>query len=159
MRLSLVFALLGSPALSADYLDDRSSPPAVVASLYNAVSRHEYARAWSYFAEDAPPAASYDAFAEDYAGIAHVEVVFGTVEEDGTAGHVYATVPVELIATGSDGKLSTFGGCYVTRLAEPTIQAPPFHGIEIVAGRLVARPGPGAAALPGACAADGRPSF
>ncbi|HVY51583.1 MAG TPA: hypothetical protein VHA07_08475, partial [Devosia sp.] len=46
-----VAALAVSPALAAPpaYLDDRSTPEAVIASFYNAINRQEYARAWSYY--------------------------------------------------------------------------------------------------------------
>ena len=40
------------------YVDDRSTPRAVIQSLYNAIGTHQYARAWSYFEE--PPAADLD---------------------------------------------------------------------------------------------------
>ena len=45
-------ALAAEPA----YLDDRSDAGALVRSFYNALNRHEYSRAWSYFGEmQSPP--------------------------------------------------------------------------------------------------------
>lgn len=46
------------------YIDDRSSPERVVTSLYSAINRQEYLRAWSYFdTETAPP---LDRFTKGY---------------------------------------------------------------------------------------------
>ncbi|TGV49544.1 DUF1176 domain-containing protein, partial [Mesorhizobium sp. M2D.F.Ca.ET.160.01.1.1] len=36
-------------AADAPYIDDRSSADAVIRSLYSAINRHEFARAWGYF--------------------------------------------------------------------------------------------------------------
>ena len=49
---SLPAATEEAPAAQADYMDDRSTPVSLIGSLYNAIDRHEYLRAWSYFAED-----------------------------------------------------------------------------------------------------------
>src|SRR5690606_34728634 len=59
--------LSGTKALAQDlpYLDDRSSAATIVKSLYNAVNRKEYARAWDYFG-DQKPAKDVEAFAKGY---------------------------------------------------------------------------------------------
>ena len=61
----LVAALCASPTAFAQsaYLDDRSSAEALVHSLYNAVGRKEYARAWEYFGEK-KPAKDFKTFVE-----------------------------------------------------------------------------------------------
>ena len=55
------------------YLDDRSSAATIVKSLYNAVNRKEYVRAWEYFGEE-KPAKDVEAFAKGYENTAKVEV-------------------------------------------------------------------------------------
>ncbi|TIR87704.1 MAG: DUF1176 domain-containing protein, partial [Mesorhizobium sp.] len=49
-------AAIGRSALAAEaaYIDDRSSAEAVVRSLYSAINRHEFARAWGYFGDTKP---------------------------------------------------------------------------------------------------------
>ena len=61
-----VIAALAVPATAAQpqYLDDRSTPEAVIASFYNAIGRQEYARAWSYYA-DGQGVPAFDAFDAD----------------------------------------------------------------------------------------------
>ena len=117
----------GTPA----YLDDRSDPAAILRSSYNAVARHEYARAWSYYGEP-KPAAGYPAFVAGYAATAAVELALGPVASEGAAGSTYATVPVALAATAPDGSVAVFAGCYTTRQLQPAIQDPPFRPLEIV---------------------------
>ena len=103
---TLAAILVVQPALAQDdpqgpYVDDRSSPQALVRSLYNAINRKEYGRAWSYFSE--PPAASVEAYGEGYASTESVELVVGTPAEEGAAGSVYYTLPVAIAARGTDG--------------------------------------------------------
>src|SRR3569833_3951020 len=98
----LTFALLAFltlPALAAqpDYLDDRSTPQAVISSFYNAVDRQEYARAWSYY-EDGQGVATFDAFVKGYAKTASATVSFGQPAQEGAAGSTYWTLPVRLDA-------------------------------------------------------------
>ena len=59
------------PGVAADdkYIDDRSDAAALVRSLYNAVNRKEYGRAWDYFG-DQKPAKTFDKFVEGYADTA-----------------------------------------------------------------------------------------
>lgn len=61
--IALAFAAVAAPALAASpgYLDDRSTPEAVVASFYNAIGRQEYTRAWSYY-EDGQGVPAFKAF-------------------------------------------------------------------------------------------------
>jgi hypothetical protein len=73
--LALIALLLASPALAQDepaYLDDRSTPEAVISSYYNAINRAEYARAYSYFGADFAP--GYDSWEFGYSDTSHVEV-------------------------------------------------------------------------------------
>lgn len=136
--LSCSLALLASaPAFSAEppYLDDRSSAEAVMKSLYNAVNRHEYARAWDYFG-DAKPAKDFDAFVKGYDGTDHVDLETGGESSEGAAGSIYFTVPVAIRAVGSDGSEHVFSGCYTLRQVNGQIQTPPFNPIHIEKGEL-----------------------
>lgn len=137
------------------YLDDRSDPAALVRSYYNAVARHELARAYAYLA--VPP--DYGRFAQGYADTASIELELGPVASEGAAGSVYATVPAAVRATSAGGAVTVFAGCYTTRQVQPAIQEPPFRPIEIVSGRMATITPPRgtslAAAVPGACPVDG----
>lgn len=139
MRSAIAAALLmlSSPAaFAADpaYLDDRSTPQALVRSLYNAIARKEYARAWSYFSEK--PAESFDAYAEGYADTDMVIVRTGAASEEGAAGSVYYSLPVAIEARTADGDAQVYGGCYEIRLANPQIQGEDFAPLHIVKDSL-----------------------
>lgn len=131
------------------YLDDRSGPAALVRSLYNAVNRQEYARAWSYFAE--PPAASLDAYAQGYADTRHVEVIAGTPHEEGAAGSIYFEVPVAIRALGRDGSEQVFSGCYTLRMSNPANLGDEFIGLRIERGGLAPSEAAFEEALPRQC--------
>ena len=157
MRAAL-FALpviaIALPAFAAQptYLDDRSTPQAVLNSFYNAISRQEYARAYSYY-EDGQGAPKFDAFSAGYQNTASVTVTLGKAASEGAAGSTYWTLPVSLDATDGQGKHSYFAGCYTLRLANPQIQAePPFEPLHIVSGHLKKAKGFGASYLPTDCA-------
>ena len=134
--LPVIAFLLAGPALAQepDYLDDRSDPAAIVRSLYNALNRQEYARAWSYFA-DPKPVADYAAFAAGYAGTTAIDLKVGEVTTEGAAGSLYGAVPVAISATTADGT-TIYAGCYATRQIQPALQEPPFRPLEITSGTL-----------------------
>ena len=158
MRIRLLAALLAlsTPGLAAEpaYLDDRSSAEALVRSLYNAVNRKEFARAYSYFTT--PPADTLDAYAEGYASTASVEVLTGAVGEEGAAGSIFYQVPVAIRAESAGGGTSVFAGCYVVRLASPQIQTEPFVPMSIESGKLGVAQEPLEDAVPERCG-DGPP--
>jgi hypothetical protein len=148
-------ATMATGAGAADepaYRDDRSDPAAIVASYYNAIARHEYARAWSYFGDE-KPVADYLAFVAGFAATAGVTAVLGTVRTEGAAGSVYGAVPVAIAATAADGETTVYAGCYTTRQLQPAAQEPPFRPLEIVAGKLARSEGALDAAVPGDCPA------
>ena len=133
----LALLLLTAPALAQDepdYLDDRSTPEAVISSYYNAINRAEYARAYSYFGADFAP--GYDRWAAGYADTSRVDVSFGQSAQEGAAGSIYWTLPVKLDVTTTDEQHSYYAGCYTLRLAQPAVQAPPFQPLHIVSGNL-----------------------
>jgi hypothetical protein len=141
------------PALAQDqasYLDDRSDGPALVRSLYNAINRKEYARAYSYF-DDRKGTGDYKSFVEGYAGTVDVQVTIGTAKPEGAAGSIYAPVPVAVKSTEKGGKEQVFAGCYVTRIVNPGIQEPPFAPLHIESAALKAVELPFEKALPATC--------
>lgn len=144
-------ALLAKGAAAEEaYTDDRSDAAALVRSFYNAVNKHEYARAWGYFG-DAKPSKSFDAFVAGYEKTERVEVLTGAVAAEGAAGSTFYYVPVAISATDTGGGSSTFAGCYLARLANPQIQGVPFRPMYLEKGSLKPADGELADVLPQGC--------
>jgi hypothetical protein len=149
---------------SAPYLDDRSDPTAVIRSLFSAVRRKEYARAYSYWEASAPQRPPFEQFKQDYAypGAVQLTLTTGQVGSSAGAGQFYYTVPVALSALTAAGATQTYTGCYTLHLSNPSIQGPPFMPMGIQAATLQpdagrsdtgallvgACPGPGGQAMP-----------
>jgi len=138
---AVMAAAAPAAAQEAPYIDDRSDASQLVKSLYSAISRHEYARAWDYFGED-KPAKDFDSFVKGYEDTDRVTVITGPVSEEGAAGSRFFEVPVAIQAVGKDGSERMFGGCYSARLTQPQLQEPPFAPMHLVKGAL--KPGDGA---------------
>ncbi|MER9853552.1 MULTISPECIES: DUF1176 domain-containing protein [unclassified Mesorhizobium] len=158
----LSLAPIGQTVLAADdapeapYIDDRSSADAVVRSLYSAISRHEFARAWGYFG-DTKPAKDFDSFVKGYDGTDKVEVQIGSVSDEGAAGSIFYNVPVAIRATDKSGGEKVSAGCYTLRQVNAQIQAaPPFDPIHIEKGALKPSTADFEEALPPGCG-DGPP--
>jgi hypothetical protein len=161
MRLRSIILLVLAAALAAlcvevraqdtvPYVDDRSDGAALIRSLYNAINRQEYARAYAYFG-DAKPVGEFKAFADGYAKTLSVEVRIGKVMTEGAAGSIYAAVPVAIKSVEQEGKIRFFSGCYVARIINPSLQVPPFTPYQIETARLDAAEGPIDKAIPGVC--------
>ncbi|TPM41668.1 DUF1176 domain-containing protein [Mesorhizobium sp. B2-3-4] len=158
----LSLATTGQTALAAEdkpeapYVDDRSNAEAVVRSLYSAINRHEFARAWGYYG-DTKPAKDFDTFVKGYDGTDTVEVKTGAVSDDGAAGSIYYNVPVAIQATDKKGEAKVFAGCYTLRQANAQNQAaPPFDPIHIEKGALKPSTADFEEAVPPSCG-DGPP--
>ncbi len=157
--IALAAGLLAQPAyaqpgqVEAAYVDDRSTATDVIRSLYNAINRGEYLRAWSYFNEpDRPDLAR---FTEGYADTASVRLATGDERPEGTAGTVYWTVPVAIEATRTDGTSAVFAGCYTLSQPNPAAQAmPPFQPIGIRDAALHPADAALHDAIPGDCDED-----
>ncbi|MEO9339042.1 DUF1176 domain-containing protein [Mesorhizobium sp. SB112] len=132
------------------YLDNRSDAAALVKSLYNAVSRQEYARAWSYFGE-LKPAKDVETFRKGYENTERVDVITGDVGTEGAAGSTYFSVPVSIAAAQKDGTVQVFAGCYTARLSNPQIQDENFTPLHIEKGELQPSDKPYEEALPASC--------
>lgn len=114
------------------YLDDRSNAVQVLRSLFNAVNRHEYVRAYSYWEPNASGLPPFDQFEQGYTDTLAVQLEVGPVVTDAGAGQRYYQVPVTLVSTTTDNTTETFVGCYVLHLGLPDAQAiPPYQGIGI----------------------------
>jgi hypothetical protein len=134
----------------APYIDDRSDPAALIRSLYSAINRHEYARAWDYFGET-KPAADFQSFAGGYEGTVSVDVETGGVLEEGAAGSIYYTLPVAIRAEQEDGSHKVFAGCYTLRQLSAQTQEPPFRPLHIEKGALEPSTSDFDKALPSSC--------
>jgi hypothetical protein len=136
------------------YLDDRSDGIQVLRSLFNAVNRHEYVRAYSYWQPDAPQLPPFAQFEQGYQDTQETGVVAGDVQTDVGAGQIHQRVPVVLVAKMTNGQIKSFVGCYTLHLAQPAIQgAPPFQPLAIESAQIqdAASPADAAGQLLGAC--------
>ena len=116
---------------SANYLDDRTNAVDVLSSLFNAVNRKEYVRAYSYW-ETNSKVGPFDKFQQGYANTASVQLTTGKVTSGAGAGQLYFTVPAVLKAKTTGGTTQTFSACYILHLSRPEIQGvPPFQPLAI----------------------------
>jgi hypothetical protein len=120
---------------SNNYIDDRSTPSQVIVSLYNAIDRHEYLRAYHYWTDPATSLGDFNAYAAGYQSTSSVDLVFGQISGDAGMSQVYYTIPVILKATDKNGDHSVFAACYVVHEVSPDVfGAPPFQPMGIDRG-------------------------
>jgi Protein of unknown function (DUF1176) len=130
-----MIAVLSSAAFAeSPYKDNRSDAAELVRSLYDAVNRHEYARAFDYFAM--PPAKDFATYEAGFADTAHVDVMTGEVFSEGAAGTIKYSVPTAIKATDEKGNATYFAGCYVIKAVNASAQEPPFRPLQIDRGTL-----------------------
>jgi len=140
--------------------EDRTTPPNLVKTFYNAINRKEYQRAYGYWqvtgAANTP--VSYEQFAKGYADTASVSFSLGQVVQDAGAGQLYAKIPTVLTATHINGKQETFAGCYIAHRVNAGISANPadelwgFSSGTLAVATAGTQPNPSSCNLPG----DGR---
>ncbi len=150
--LALIF-FAATPVLADDgnaYLDDRSTAVSLLQSYYNAINRHEYARAWSYWDGHAPNP-DYQDFVDGFAQTEHVTLFTGEEMSEGAAGSSFHSVAISIEALQVDGTLQAYAGCVTLRLAQPAIQEPPFRGLHIEGAQLRSIEGPAEANVPETC--------
>lgn len=122
-----------------NYLDERSEPILVLRSFYNALNRHEYLRAYSYWKDPAYSIGSFADFETQYQNINTAELITGETTADAGAGQRYYQVPVVVRLTQNGGSIQTYQGCYTLHLSLPGIQAsPPFRPLGIHESSLTA---------------------
>lgn len=146
---SLVLALCVPAGAEPAYLDDRSSPETLIRSLYNAINRKEYARAYSYFGT--PPAPTLEDYAAGYEDTESVEVMTGSASAEGAAGSIFHSLPVSILARDRNGEEHLFAGCYDMRFIQPSVQTEPYRPLQIEKGKLAPAEGSLDEALPASC--------
>jgi hypothetical protein len=118
-----------------NYIDDRSTPSQVIVSLYNAINRQEYLRAYNYWIDPSTSQGSFSAYANGYKNTASVKLVFGQITGDAGAGQLYYTVPVILKTANKDGTHANFAACYIVHQSQPAnFGEPPFNPMSIDRG-------------------------
>ena len=125
----------GLPDISSlIYLDDRSTPAALMLSYFNAINKRSYLQAYSYYTHYAA-LGTLDEFSNGYSETQSVSVVFGNISSEGAAGSIYYTVPMVLNATTTANIQQKFAACYVLRLPQPgNYGAPPITPLHIERG-------------------------
>ncbi len=114
------------------YIDNRTGPIELLQSLFNALNRHEYVRAYSYWQSAAPDLPGLDQFTQGYSATQLVTPTFGLVTPDAGAGQIRYMVPTTLKTANSDGSQQTFVGCYFLNIGNPDLQTqPPFQPLAI----------------------------
>lgn len=120
---------------SAVYLDDRSSPAALLYSLANAFNRHEFIRAYSYWSSPMDYLGILDAFSNTYANVSSVQVTFGNIYSEGAAGSIYYSAPVVFSFTHSDNTVEKDSACFLLRFPQPAnFGEPPIDLLHIEKG-------------------------
>ena len=130
--LALLATLAALPVRAGDpaYLDDRSTPGAVVRSYFNAMTLGDFPRAWSYLDEGKRP--EFDAFFEFYADVESVDVKLGTATAEGAAGTVWWQVPVAIRVWTVNGVAVASAGCFTLAQPRPELtDRPPYRPITI----------------------------
>ncbi len=117
------------------YLDNMSDPVDVLRSFYNAINRHEYLRAYSYW-QDQSQLLPLPAFTQGYSTTQSVALATEPVQSEAGAGQRYYRVPVTITSQLSDGSIQMFAGCYFLHFSSPAIQAPPFQPLGIDAANI-----------------------
>lgn len=116
----------------AVYRDNRSDALSVLRSLFSAVNRKEYVRAYSYWKPGAVGLPPYAQFAQGYANTTTVLLAVGEISEDVGAGQHYYSAPVTLVSTLTNGQRQLFVGCYTLHLGLPSAQAtPPYQPLAV----------------------------
>jgi|GEM_PF-410814 len=105
------------------YIDNRSGPVEVLQSFYNAVNRHEYARAYSYWDPDRAP--NFSQFQQAYEDVVAIQFAVGEVGGDQAAGSVYYNVAAVIVAQTADGDIQTYAACYMLNMSQPALYDDP----------------------------------
>lgn len=120
-----------------NYIDNRSGAVEVVSSLFNALNRREYVRAYSYWQDPTITPGDFDSYAAGFSDTDVITAVFGSVISDAGAGQWYYQVPVAQIVRTTTGGTQTFVGCYTLHLSNPAFQGTlPFEPMGIKEGHF-----------------------
>ncbi len=106
--------------------DVRDHPVSLIASYYDAIARQEYARAYSYWDENAPDRIAYAGFAQGFANVQTVRALARLpIMIDVAAGTAHAEVPVVVQATLKNGDEELYAGCFHVIRRNAPIGDPP----------------------------------
>ncbi len=120
---------------TATYIDDRSTPSQVVVSLYSAINRQEYSRAYNYWINPSTSLGNFATYANGYKDTTSVNLVFCQITGGAGAGQIYYTVPVILKTTAKNGSHANYAACYVVHQSQPAnFSEPPFVPMGIDQG-------------------------
>jgi hypothetical protein len=135
---------LGSDQANPPLVANWNDPVALLNAYYNAIRRHEYARAYSYWENPGAPnsvTASFADFASGYANTVAVNVTTGDVASDAGAGNIFYQVPTVIVARQTDGATQRFYGCYLLHRVNVEIgNTTPPYPIALRAAHIVAAP-------------------
>ena len=137
-------------AQEIDYLDNRSSPQLLIASYFNALNKHDYARAWLYW-DNEMEGSNFEDFVEGYTGVEAIEFKIGPARSEGAAGSIFTQIPLAVMTLDEDGWEEIYQGCFLTRIATPNIQSPPYLGLHFWEGYLTPVEGDFKNTQPGEC--------
>ena len=122
--------------VTANYIDDRSTPSQVIVSFYNAINRREYLRAYNYWSNPDTSLGSFTSWANGYSDTASVDLVFGPITGDPGMSQVYYTIPVILKATANNNTHANYAACYIVHETNPAVYgAPPISPMSIDRGQ------------------------
>jgi hypothetical protein len=135
---------LGSDRANPPLIANWNDPVALINAYYNAINRHEYARAYSYWENPGAPngvTANFGDFTSGYANTVAVNVTTGDVTSDAGAGNIFYQVPVVIVARQTDGSIQRFYGCYLLHRVNVEIgNTTPPYPIALRAAHIVVAP-------------------
>lgn len=96
--------------------DDAQAAVAVLHDYYDAISAHDYERAYRHWGASGPPGQTLRSFTAGFADTASVEAKTGTPSRvEPAAGSRYIEIPVTIVATTEAGHAQRFNGTYTLR--------------------------------------------
>lgn len=137
--------LLIAPSMAQDaapYIDNRSTPETLLASLASALSRQEQGRARNYY--DVAMSLEARDYGDDAARVSILPGPFARTTNDGETTYEVAAI---VLVTTSAGQVATYAACYVMR--RPALDPQWFQPLAIIGQTLGLSEG--AAAFPAGC--------
>lgn len=120
---------------SSVYLDDRSTPAALVLSITNALNRHEWIRAFSYWTSPVESLGTVDDISSQFEHLSSVIVIMAEIFSEGAAGSIYYTVPSVFNITFEGGLTQKYSACFLLRFPQPANYGePPITPLHVEQG-------------------------
>ena len=121
--------------------------PQVLASFYNAIERHHFARAFSYFGEYSAPE-EYKAWSDPLWDVDKADFLVGAPTHYSTAGEIAYDFPVMVGFTLHDGTQRYEVGCIGVVYTIPHDAEPPYRSMYIAGYRMAPHPADDTLRLP-----------